>query len=54
MIAGTVIAAVGTGLLSTIGLDTSTAQWPGYMVLAGLGIGAGIHLSLTAVQVVSR
>ena len=53
MIVGAILAAIGTGLLSTIGLDTPTARWAGFMVLTGLGIGTGIQLPLTAVQVVS-
>ena len=54
MILAAVVGTVGTGLLSTIGLDTPTVQWAAYMVLTGLGIGMGIQLPYTVAQVIAR
>ena len=54
MVLSVIIASIGTGLLSTIGLDTSTVRWSAYMVVTGIGIGVGVQLPYTAVQVISR
>lgn len=54
MIAGTLLGATGTGLLTKIGLETTTVQWAAYLVTTGIGIGIGIQLPYTAVQVVLR
>ena len=54
MILSVVIGAIGTGLLSTIGLNTNTVRWAAYMVITGIGIGVGVQLPYTAVQVVMR
>ena len=53
MVLSVIVGLVGTGLLSTIGLDTSTVNWAAYMVLTGIGIGIGVQMPYTAVQVVS-
>ena len=54
MVLSIIIGAIGTGLLSTIGLNTTTVRWAAYMVITGLGIGVGVQLPYTAVQVVLR
>lgn len=54
MIAGVVLGGIGTGLLITIGLATTTVRWAAYLVITGIGIGMGIQLPYTAVQVVLR
>jgi hypothetical protein len=54
MIIGVIVAAIGTGLLTQIGVGTPTVQWAAFLVLAGLGTGAGIQLPYTALQVVLR
>ena len=54
MVLGAVVGAVGTGLLTTIDLDTSTVEWASYLVITGIGIGFGINIPYTAVQVVLR
>ena len=51
MVLGVMLAIVGTSLLSTIGLGTTTIQWAGYSVLTGIGIGMGIQVPYTAMQV---
>lgn len=54
MIAGTIIAIVGAGLLVTIDTNTSTVKWATYMVINGLGTGIAQQLPYTALQVVLR
>ena len=54
MILGVVLGAVGTGLLTTVGVETVTAAWAAYLVLTGIGIGIGIQLPYTALQVALR
>ncbi|KAH7323166.1 MFS multidrug transporter-like protein [Stachybotrys elegans] len=52
MIAGTVICSVGSGLLTTIDITTSTVTWAAYLVLTGIGVGMASQLPYTALQVV--
>lgn len=52
MIAGTVMASIGYGLLSTFQVDTPSPTWIGYQILAGAGVGFGLQQPLMAVQVV--
>lgn len=54
MILGSVVGTIGTGLLTRIDLKTPTVQWAAYMVITGMGIGFGVNLPFTAVQVVLR
>ena len=54
MIFGSVIGIVGTALLTTIKIETAIAQWATYLVLSGIGIGFGINIPYTALQVVLR
>ena len=54
MALGAIIAAIGTGLISTIGLETSTVRWATFMVTTGVGIGLGIQLPYTAVQMIAK
>jgi MFS transporter, DHA2 family, glioxin efflux transporter len=39
MIGGMAVFTVGTGLLSTLAVDTSFGKWFGYQILAGAGLG---------------
>ncbi|XXH00679.1 hypothetical protein Hte_007029 [Hypoxylon texense] len=43
LVAG-VLATVGCGLLYTLAIGTSTGQWIGYQILAGVGFGLGFQL----------
>ena len=52
MIIGTVLTAIGFGLITTFQPDTSSAVWIGYQILAGGGIGFGMQQPLIAVQTV--
>ncbi|KAF4988707.1 hypothetical protein FGRMN_9600 [Fusarium graminum] len=45
-----VLSAIGFGLASTMGPNTSTATWAGYQVLIGIGRGFGVQMSIIAVQ----
>ncbi|PWY86717.1 MFS multidrug transporter-like protein, partial [Aspergillus heteromorphus CBS 117.55] len=47
-----VLAAVGTGLLTTININTTTAQWATYMALTGAGLGMGVNVPHIAIQAV--
>ena len=51
-ILGCAIGTVGAGLISTIGLNTSSAMWIGYEILASVGIGMAIQQGFTAIQIV--
>ncbi|KAF2729020.1 putative efflux pump antibiotic resistance protein [Polyplosphaeria fusca] len=50
MIASTVIASFGTGMITTWGVGTGPGEWIGYQVLWGLGFGIGMQQSMLAVQ----
>ncbi|KAL4901859.1 hypothetical protein BDW74DRAFT_187093 [Aspergillus multicolor] len=47
---GSVLCAIGSGLLSTISPTASTAAWAGYQALFGLGRGASTQPAMIAVQ----
>lgn len=49
-ILGCAIGTVGCGLLATLDVNTSTATWVGYMILASGGIGIAIQQGFSAVQ----
>ncbi|KAF5511141.1 Efflux pump roqT [Colletotrichum siamense] len=50
MLAGTVLIAVGAGLLSTLRVHSVAGQWISFQVIAGLGIGASTQQAAVAVQ----
>ncbi|KAI6091008.1 MFS general substrate transporter [Hypoxylon rubiginosum] len=45
-----VFLSTGTGLLSLLQPDTSTARWVGFQILVGVGFGAGLQMPIIAVQ----
>jgi len=47
-----VLAAIGSGLLTTISTSTTTAQWAVYMALTGAGLGLGVNVPHIAIQAV--
>jgi hypothetical protein len=51
-IIGMCIATIGCGLISRLQMDTSTAKWVGYEILASAGFGMAIQQGFTAVQIV--
>ena len=54
MILGVFINIIGTALLTTIESRTSMVKLATYLVLMGIGIGLGINVPYTALQVVLR
>jgi fucose permease len=52
MIMGSSLMAVGTGLLTTWNMNTSTGMWIGYQVILGLGVGCTMQHPNLAVQIV--
>jgi hypothetical protein len=51
-IAAPILAACGTGLLSTLEPDSSPMVYIGYQILLGIGIGCGFNQPFIAVQTV--
>ncbi|OCL09619.1 permease of the major facilitator superfamily [Glonium stellatum] len=49
---GQALCVVGTGFLTQINTTTSTAEWAGYMILVGFGLGMGINIPHIAIQAV--
>ncbi|KAL2789408.1 MFS general substrate transporter [Aspergillus keveii] len=49
-----ILSSSGSGLLSTLSPQSSTAKWIGYQILVGAGAGLGMQLSLTGVQSMAR
>ncbi|KAF3914405.1 hypothetical protein ABW21_db0206378 [Orbilia brochopaga] len=47
-----VVFTVGSGLLHTLAVNSSSGTWIGYQILAGFGAGMGIQIPFVAVQVV--
>jgi MFS family permease len=52
MIVGSGLMAVGTGLLTTWNMNTSSSAWIGYQVILGFGVGCTMQHPNLAVQVV--
>ncbi|KZP00742.1 MFS general substrate transporter [Calocera viscosa TUFC12733] len=50
LILGAVLATVGSGLIYTLDIGTPAAQWIGYQILAGVGIGISIQIPISAGQ----
>ncbi|KAF7916073.1 hypothetical protein EAE99_009826 [Botrytis elliptica] len=46
------ICAIGTGLLTTLNITTSTIDWATFLVICGFGIGMGINAPHVAIQAV--
>lgn len=49
---GAILFTIGSGLLFTLKVDSSTSTWIGYQILAGFGAGACVQIPFIAVQVV--
>jgi MFS family permease len=54
MIISCVMCAIGSGLLSTLKVDSYHGYWIGYQVLYGLGVGCGFQQSNLSVQTVLK
>ncbi|KAI0179211.1 major facilitator superfamily domain-containing protein [Hypoxylon sp. FL1284] len=48
----TVLASIGTGLMTTFTPDTGSGKWIGYQILAGIGFGCGSTMPLNVAQTV--
>ena len=49
---GSSLLTVGSGLLHTLGTDSSTSRWIGYQLLTGIGFGMAFQIPYSATQVV--
>ncbi|KAF7169101.1 hypothetical protein CNMCM5623_001909 [Aspergillus felis] len=49
---GSILSAIGAGLLTTFTTSTGHSQWIGYQVIYGVGIGAGMQMPMIASQTV--
>ncbi len=49
-IAGSCLAAIGAGMLTTLQVDAASGQWIGYQVLYGFGLGSSFQAPNLAVQ----
>ncbi|CAG8971738.1 hypothetical protein HYALB_00007218 [Hymenoscyphus albidus] len=52
MIASSILAAIGVGLLTTLTPESNHAYWIGYQALGGIGVGLGMQQPMIAVQTV--
>lgn len=50
LLAGSVLATIGAGLMYTLDIGTSSSHWIGYQALAGIGIGLSIQVPIIANQ----
>lgn len=50
LIGGGVVATIGAGLLYMLDVDSSTGEWIGYQIVAGLGWGCAFQIPMIAVQ----
>ncbi|KAF7122680.1 hypothetical protein CNMCM5793_000790 [Aspergillus hiratsukae] len=50
MLIASVIMTIGSGMLSTLKVDSGHAVWIGYQALAGIGIGLGLQQAMIVVQ----
>jgi len=50
MVVAGVLSTIGVGLLFTLTIGSSSAKWIGYQILAGLGVGLGFQVPVSAVQ----
>lgn len=53
MIVAGVLSVVGTSLIHTLDIGSSSGKWIGYQVIAGLGLGAGFQIPMIATQATS-
>jgi hypothetical protein len=52
MILSSVLMGVGSGLISTFGVNTGHAHWIGFQIIYGLGVGFGMQQPVMAAQTV--
>jgi hypothetical protein len=54
MILGTILMAIGAGLLTTFNTQTTKSQWIGYQIIFGFGLGLAMQMPSMAAQTVLR
>ncbi|KAL8921809.1 MAG: hypothetical protein Q9208_005566 [Pyrenodesmia sp. 3 TL-2023] len=52
MVLCAIVTSIGSGASTLISVDTPTVQWAAYLVISGFGIGLGVQLPYTALQVI--
>lgn len=52
MILGTVLLSIGSGLLTTLTVDSPKSKWVGFQACAGMGIGLALQQPMVAIQTV--
>lgn len=52
MLAASILLPIGAGLLTTLTIDSTTAQWIGYQIFFGFGLGLGMQQAGLAAQTV--
>lgn len=50
LLVGSVLSTIGTGLIYTLDIGTSSSKWIGYQALAGIGIGFAFQVPMIANQ----
>jgi MFS transporter, DHA2 family, glioxin efflux transporter len=50
MLGGTILACVGSGLIYTLGINSSAGKWIGFLVIVGLGYGGTLQLAIIVGQ----
>lgn len=53
LLIGAIFATVGSGLLYTLDIGSSSAQYIGYQIIIGIGIGTSIQVPVIAAQALS-
>ncbi|KAI0127010.1 major facilitator superfamily-domain-containing protein [Xylariales sp. AK1849] len=49
-IVGSALASIGSGLLTTLAVDTTTGQWIGYQIITTIGRGMAFQMPIVAIQ----
>lgn len=50
LVGGSVLATIGTGLIYTLNIGSSSSKWIGYQALAGIGLGFAFQVPMIANQ----
>jgi len=50
LLIGSILATIGTGLIYTLDIGSSSSKWIGYQALAGIGIGFAFQVPMIANQ----
>lgn len=50
MILGSILVTIGSGLIYTLGLHSSSGKWIGYQIIAGFGVGLSLQIPVITAQ----